>query len=468
LNSALATISGDDQGLEPGQARFPGRTCQDIIGGDARTAPAVLTTESPQFLGDEDIDFSRYTSQEFFALEMKTVWGKVWQWACREEHIPMGGDYYVYEIGQSSVIVMRTEDGIKAFHNSCLHRGTKLRAEPGMGSSPNLRCPFHGWTWDIEGKLKAVPAAWDFPHVKPEEFSLPEVRVDTWGGFVFINLDPNAPDLETYLEVLPEHFKNWDMKGRHIELHLSKELHCNWKAAQEAFMESYHVMETHPQLLPGTGDLNVQYDIYSDHVRKFHVPLGVDSPYLGQKHTEQELAHLVLAADRSLLSDDDLMVKEGETARQVLARATRKAMGLKYGINTDALSDSETIDTLEYQLFPNMILFPGLSLPMVYRFRPVGMSVDKTLFEVLVLRPNPVSGPVPDAPHCHHVKEEESYAVVSGFHQLLADVYDQDTANLRAQQQGFSASVKGKQTLANYQEVCIRHFEQVLEKYMKA
>jgi phenylpropionate dioxygenase-like ring-hydroxylating dioxygenase large terminal subunit len=466
-HNVVNDIPGDYANLKPGEARCPAPTPLEVMAGDAVPPPPVLAHESPQFLGEDDIDFSRYTSQEFFDREMEKVWTKVWQWACREEHIPQVGDYYVYEIGTYSVIVIRTEDGIKAYHNSCLHRGTKLRAEQGMGSARELRCPFHGWTWGINGQLKSVPSAWDFPHVKPEAFSLPEVRVGLWGGFVFINLDDNAECLESYLEVLPEHFKNWDMSARFIELHLSKELPCNWKAAIEAFLEAYHVLETHPQLMYGTGDANVQYDIYSDHIARYHVALGINSPHLKDPRTEQELVHMMLVADRTLLSEDDLIVKPGETARTVMARATRKVMSEKYDCDTSNLSDAETIDTIEYHVFPNMVLFPGLSLPMVYRFRPLGGSPDRTLFELLVMRPTPRSGTAPDAPECVNVTEEESYAVVPGIDPHLAHVYDQDTANLRAQQQGFKASKKGAQTLGNYQEVVVRHFENTIDKYVR-
>src|SRR5690606_11742568 len=130
--------------------------------------------------------------------------------------------------------------------------------------------------------LVSVPCAWDFPHAKPEEFRLPEVKVGLWGGFVFINLDDNAEDLEVYLQELPEHFKDWDMEHRFPEVHVAKELPCNWKAALEAFLEAYHVMETHPQLLEGTSDANIQYDIYQQHITRFYSASGASSPHLGR------------------------------------------------------------------------------------------------------------------------------------------------------------------------------------------
>ncbi len=465
----MSVTPGDDAGLKPGEARCPtAPMIQEIIKTDAIQPPPVLTHENFVYLGDEDIPFERYTSPDFFKRELEKVWLKSWQWACREEHIPEVGDNYVYEVGPYSVIVVRAESGIKAYINSCLHRGTKFRNTQGDGHASQLRCPYHGWTWNLEGELKAVPCAWDFPHVKPDEFKLPEVKVGLWGGFVFINMDEdeNAPSLEEFLAPLPEHFATWDMDKRFVELHMAKELPCNWKTAQEAFMEAYHVLETHPQLMTGQGDVQTQYDSYGDHISRFYSPGGTNSAHLENPLTDQELLDVMLVGDRSVLDPDALKLGEGETARIVMARFLRKALGEKYGVDLSRFSDSEMIDTIEYHVFPNMVLFPGLSLPMVYRFRPIGENPDRTLFEILFLRPVPENGPRPSPAECFYVKEEESYTIVPGMDYAMGEVYDQDTNNLRAQQAGFKASRKKKQTLASYQESRIRHFNRTIDKYM--
>ncbi len=456
--------------LVPGEARCPGPSVQELISSDAHPAPLILRQENYHFLGDADIPFARYTSPDFFEREIRQVWARTWQWACREEHIPQSGDYYVYEVGPYSVIVVRQRDEtVKAFVNSCLHRGTKLRPCEGEGHAQELRCPYHGWTWQLNGALKAVPCAWDFPHADPVKFHLPEVATGRWGGFIFVNLDPDPLPLADYLGVLPDHFANWDLVDRYVELHMSKELPCNWKTAQEAFLESYHVLETHPQLLSGVGDANVQYDCYGDHVSRFYAAGGVNSPHLDDPLSEQELVNRMLVGDRSVLKDD-LTVGEGETARIVMARFLRRTLGEKYGVDLSRFSDSEMIDTIEYHLFPNMVLFPGLSLPMVYRFRPIGMDPNRTLFEILFLRPVPETGERPEPAAPFPVKEEESYAIVPGMDPAFGSVYDQDTNNLRSQQQGFiNAQFSGRktgETLGNYQEVRIRHFNLTVDKYL--
>jgi hypothetical protein len=149
-----------------------------------------------------------------------------------------------------------------------------------------------------------------------------------------------------------------------------------------------------------------------------------------------------------------------------MARHLRQVMGEAYKCDLSNVSDSEMIDTIEYHVFPNMVLFPGLSLPMVYRFRPIGTDPNRTLFEILFLRPNPEGGRAPEPAEPFHVAEDQSYATAPGFDPAMGHVYDQDTDNLRAQQQGFRASATGVQQLGNYQESRIRHFQMVVDKYL--
>lgn len=171
-----------------------------------------------------------------------------------------------------------------------------------------------------------------------------------------------------------------------------------------------------------------------------------------------------LVGDRSVLGDD-LALKEGETARIVMARYLRKALGFKYDTDLSHYSDCEVIDTIEYHLLPNMVLFPGMSLPMAYRFRPIGRDPNRTLFELL-LRPVPASGEPPPPAEVYRIKEANSYSTVPGFDPASGAVYDQDANNLRAQQQGFRATKKRGQTLGNYQDVRIRHFQRTVDKYL--
>src|SRR5690606_36783617 len=189
-----------------GPSTSPEPSAQEILRRLNEQVPPPLNSEHAEFLGTEDIAYERYTSPEFFQREMDHIWTKTWQWACRLEHIPEVGDYVVYDIGKYSIIVVRSsETEIRAFQNSCLHRGTKLCSSFSQGSKPDFRCQFHGWTWNLDGSIKFIPSKWDFAHVDDGKFKLPEVKVDTRGGFVYITLDENARPLHEYLGVIPEH-----------------------------------------------------------------------------------------------------------------------------------------------------------------------------------------------------------------------------------------------------------------------
>jgi phenylpropionate dioxygenase-like ring-hydroxylating dioxygenase large terminal subunit len=436
--------------MKPGQARAKGPTVGETLRSDRHPGPAPLLEERPEFLGDEDVDFARYTSRDFFDREMESLWPKAWQWACREEHLQEVGDHHVYEVGPYSVVVVRSaEDRIQAFLNSCTHRGTKLLASEGSGYCAQFTCPFHGWSFHLDGSLKKVPGRWDFPHVSDESHRLQEVKCELWGGFVFINMDPEARPLAEYLDVLPEHFAHFPLEKRHITLHVQKILPANWKAAQEAFMEAYHNFETHDS--PNGG--NAQYDIFGKYVTRFIHNIGVYSAdaledYPGDKW-------------RNPPPDD----AEQKAARAASAQQIRESVGAKLGVDLSELSDSLMLDSIEYHLFPNMFLFPGIMIPMVYRFRPFEDSTDKSIFDLLLLEPLPDGARAPQPPEPIRLDIDQSYTEVEGL-QWLGPVYDQDTGNLDMQQKGFKTNRRGTATLGNYQESRIRRLNMTLDEFL--
>lgn len=192
--------------------RYPGNTWADVASRDGTLPPVLAQQSNPaQDLGD--IPFARYIDQDFFDREFEQVWKRVWQFACRDEHLAEPGDFFVYDIGRLSAVIVRTETGLKAFYNSCLHRGTKLKPSGSCGWSADITCPFHNWQWNLDGSLKSIPCDFEFPQVDRAKAGLAELRVENWNGMVFVNFDADAAPLEDYLEVLPEHFRNWDLRG---------------------------------------------------------------------------------------------------------------------------------------------------------------------------------------------------------------------------------------------------------------
>ncbi|MFM5931793.1 MAG: aromatic ring-hydroxylating oxygenase subunit alpha [Novosphingobium sp.] len=453
--------------LEPGKARCPAISTQDIIAADKIAAPDWVRSESYEYLGSEDISKDRYISADFARREMESMWTRTWQFACREEHIPEAGDYYVYDIGPYSFIVTRVEDGsIKAHFNACLHRGTKLKPSGTSGYAAHLKCPFHGWTWNLDGTNKKVLCPWDFPHVDTDKLTLPEARVETLGGFVWINMDAGAPALRDYLGAQAvAHIDAWKLEDRYIYCHVQKSYPANWKLTVEAFMEAYHVLDTHPQVAPSNADANSQYDVYGEHVNRFISCLGVLSPHLEGKFTEQQILDQFTIGDSSVLSDDRPMVGDG-TARQAMADMFRTMFEQATNSDLSGVSDSELLDCYSYTIFPNTYLFPGISLPMVYRFRPDPKDHRRCIYEVMFLRPAPKDGPRPDPAEPIVLRDDQSFTEAEGMDPGFGKILDQDTDNLYAQQEGLEASAKGGLTLGNYQEIRIRHFERAIDKYV--
>jgi phenylpropionate dioxygenase-like ring-hydroxylating dioxygenase large terminal subunit len=457
--------------LRPGEARCPGPSTRDLILGDSTPSPAPLLVESYEFEGDADVAFEEYTSAAYAAAEHEHMWSRTWQWACRDEHIPEPGDYYVYDIGDRSALIVRQPDGsVRAFHNACLHRGTQLKPPATNGYSPQLRCPFHGWTWTLEGELSFLPCEWDFPHVERDDFRLPQVRTGSWGGFVFVNFDDDpehpARSLDEYLGVLPEHFAEWDLARRYVEVHVRKRLPANWKASAAAFLEAYHILETHSQSILTAGDANAQYDVFGDNVSRFIHTIATTSPHVPveERPDEQRLLEIMMA--RKDPGQDVPEVPPGQRARDVYARHMQTVLGEAYDNDFSTLSVTETIDSIEYFLFPNAFFFPGLQIPLCYRFRPDGPDPDRCVFEVLFLRPHPRSGIVPLPAEPVDLDVHDSYTTVPGMPGSLGAVLDQDTANLAAQTRGFKASKKRGQTLGNYQEIRARHLHSMVRRYV--
>ncbi|GGC19858.1 (2Fe-2S)-binding protein [Novosphingobium marinum] len=204
-----------------------------------------------------EIPGGRYTSDEFYALEMEQLWMRSWLVAGREEEIAKSGQYKLFDRLGKQVIICRGTDGeIRAFHNTCRHRGAPIVGDK-CGKSNLLVCRYHSWCYDLTGRLIRVPEEHDFGEFDKAEHGLLEVRCETWDGWIFLNFDSGAAPLLDDLGQLVEDLAPLDMANLRIKGYLRYEITCNWKAALDAFLEAYHVKAIHPQtvdkLLDGKG-----------------------------------------------------------------------------------------------------------------------------------------------------------------------------------------------------------------------
>ena len=458
MNKQADKLQGDG-------GRFEGTTFQDLLDLENVDVPEFLRTKSNPYLGDEDLPVERYISQEFFDLEKEKLWPKVWQMVCREEDIPEAGDHFVYDIIDRSVIVTRTESGaIKGYINSCLHRGRTLRDESGCVSE--FRCPFHGATWDLEGNFKGIPCQWDFEHLEDRDMRLPQVQVDSWGGFVFINFDENCRPLAEYMEVMPEHFARYPLHKYYKGVHVQRVMACNWKVGAEAFMESFHTVETHKQIMTFTGDANSQYDTFGDHISRSVTPMAVASPHL-EDITQEQITRDVLKLSGRMGTDSDEKVNmpEGMDARRYVAEMNREIFAEASGEDLSDATMAELEDAILYSLFPNFQVWIGYCGNIVYRFLPNGNDPDSCIFDVMVLLRYPEGTERPEPAPCIVIPEDEPFSSCEMLG-ALGPVFDQDDANLPSVQKGMKASRKGAVSLASYQESRIRHMHRTIDKYL--
>ena len=441
-----------------GTGRSPGISYQNLLDTDTHEVPAVLRLESPQYLGDVDIPIDRYISEEWHQREVSCLWSRVWQYACREDEIPEVGDYYIYEIVRASYLVIRVApDEIRAYPNACLHRGRQLKDYDGRCSE--IRCPYHGFAWELNGDLKDVPAVWDFPHVEPESFELPQCAVGIWAGMVFINPDSEAEALHDFLGEIVQHFECWNFGRRYKQAHVAKVIHANWKITQEAFCDAYHVSATHPQILPYLGDTNSQVDIWNNFARAI-TPGGTPSPELGWKPSEDQIMRTLL--DVRVDQELPTAVPSGRTAREVAAEASRDRWRPAAGDWVDHMSDAEMMDSIDYTVFPNLHPW-GAFNRILYRFRPNGNDHRSSIMECIFLAPYGDEKPEP-AP-IHWLGDEEPFTNAPELG-MLGKVFDQDVANMAKVQLGLETTRKSGVTLSIYQESKVRWLHQRLSDWV--
>jgi len=406
-------------------------------------------------MGSGLIASERYTSPEFMRLEWERMWTKVWNCAGRLQDVPNVGDYFTTELGSESFIIVREapgDGGIRAYFNVCLHRGNQLR-NPGSGHVETFQCAYHFFEWNIDGSLKKVPDIETFAQDVPcEQFRLREAKCDTWGGFIFFNMDPDAESLHDFLGIVPEHLAPYHFDEMYIVQDKTIEWDCNWKTSVDAFNEIYHVQGIHPQLLESLDDINVQIDLYERHNR-YLVPFGVVSPrYADQDEVTEPMKNMMRGAG----IDPDTFEGSMADVRPRLQTANRERYNAM-GIDVSALNDDQMTDDYHYYIFPNLTFNTHATGFLFFRQRPHATDPNKMLFDVQSYTRIPDGAEPPPRPRHEQFKHGEI---------SLGLVLDQDAYNLPRVQKGMnSAAYPG--LWINYRERRIRHMHQTIDDYIQ-
>ena len=201
--------------------------------------------------GAQTLPAHYYADPKHFRTELERIHFSMWLWAGREERIPEPGDYFLLNFAGESVIVTRTESGkVKAYHNVCRHRGTRLCKETsGKLEGGKVRCPYHAWAYSCDdGRLVNAVHMDQTEGFQREEFPLHALSADTWDGHIFVHFDPQAPPLADHLLDIPERFRAWNMAELQVAHRLDYVLECNWKLVIQNYSECLHCPIIHPQL----------------------------------------------------------------------------------------------------------------------------------------------------------------------------------------------------------------------------
>jgi phenylpropionate dioxygenase-like ring-hydroxylating dioxygenase large terminal subunit len=302
----------------------------------------------------------RYYSAAFAQLEVERMWPKVWQLACTVDHVAEPGDYFEYRCGPYSVLIVRGDDGtLRAFQNVCRHRGNSLCA--GAGSDlRELRCGYHGWTWDLAGSLKRVPNRKGFGALQMAELPLFAVGVDTWERLVFVNLDSAAPPLADYLEAVPDDIAWLGLGDFRCYATMTVEVDANWKTIADGFSETYHIQTLHPELHKCMDDVDAPQVIWG-HTGKSEQIYGVPSPHLKEPLSDADIWDAYVRTQGALMGVAEGtpfpadQCQPGLSVAEVIAERTR-AFAAGRGVDASWASTDQVMRLNQYNIFPNMTL----------------------------------------------------------------------------------------------------------------
>ncbi len=330
-----------------------------------------------------------YTSAEHLRREWAGMWRHVWLMAGRLADIPTPGDLLTFEIGPESVLVVRQEDGgVKAFHNVCQHRGHLLRP-PGVhpGSMP-IRCPYHGWTYGGDGRLRHAPHIESFEgRVCVGETSLAPVRAESFAGFAWISFAPSIEPLERYLAPVGGFLAPYKLEEWALVDDVSIELEANWKTALDAWNENYHVQGIHPQLLSAIDDTKVEIQLYERHSRLL-VPFAVPSSSLSDR---EEIGEALAGLISSAGLDPASFAGRASEVRGALIEAGRADAAAR-NLDVAGLSAEQLVDAHNFHVFPNVTLVCWYSRALLYRFCPHATDPNRCVVDYQIYE-RPARGP---------------------------------------------------------------------------
>jgi phenylpropionate dioxygenase-like ring-hydroxylating dioxygenase large terminal subunit len=422
-----------------------------------------------------------YVSEDYARAERDRLWRKVWLQVGRVEELPDVGNYLTHEILDDSIIAVRVApDKIVAHHNVCPHRGRRLIDVPkgarnATGKKIGFTCAYHGWRFDLDGTNTHILHKDDWQGcLTAENTHLTPVKVDTWGGWIWINMDPNCEPLRQWLEPAASMLDPFQLQNMRVRWRKWGIFDCNWKVALEAFNETYHVQTTHPEFNK-FGEFRGWARVQGQHSN-----IGYDAP----KNVDQnQQAKLRVGTGDARLSTAELQAYTWEKAntnttktlvdaalrlKDELPEGTPSSEVLQHWLKTAREDDERrgvvwpVVDPAHvgksgtaWQIFPNFQIGHAVNNALCYSARPYGYDPDKCIFEGAVYELFP-EGEEPRTEWEFCAPTEEAWCYV----------LSQDFSNMAAVQQGMkSAGFKGPRPNP-YMERSTLNLHRNLARYM--
>jgi nitrite reductase/ring-hydroxylating ferredoxin subunit len=425
----------------------------------------------------------RYYDRGFYELEKRHLWPRIWQMAARLEEIPNAGDYVEYVVAGNSILIVRQRDGgVKALHNACRHRATEIAKGCGRLPGGQLVCPFHGWRWNLDGSPNYIfmEETFDPATLNDDDLRLQECKVEIWANMVWINMDRDARPLADYLAPVQALLDGTGVGNMRVKWWKQVVLNSNWKMAEEAFFEAYHVMQTHPQLLMGgdeeAGEVmsrGVEYTAFANGHARFQSPTRENMEYLetgdGAMNGDVfiESGRLLANGQDAMTLDRDIQIFEGLRNKIGIDApdfAAQAVEGLyEYAANAGIPMPDPTPETMQLWggdivLFPNFLMLPMYGNCLSYRSRPYNDDPEWTLFDVWSLTTYP-EGQEPERAEPAGVFDKDDIE-----HWGL--IPRQDFGNIERQQRGLHSESYRASRLSAVYEKSIANLHQEIDRYI--
>lgn len=450
----------EDFTLEPGE----------ITADFEAKSPYRLDELHPNIADYRAVSVKQFIDPAAKVREEEKLWSKVWLLAGVSSDIPEPGDWFRFDIGPQSIIVVRGKEGeVEAFYNVCKHRGNELVQDDFGKGATSFTCIMHSWRYNLKGKNVRVTDRDTFgPEALCQNLDLTPVHARDWGGLIFVNMAEDPMPFEEYFADLMPMLASYKMDQMYVVKDLSIEVPANWKTMYSVFNENYHAHATHPQIKPYVDDYNVQYDHYRNGHNRHLFPVAVVSPrWPDSRFINMGLAYMMMEAGVKTSG----FKGDARHVRRAIQAAKRKPDNA-YGMDFTGFTDNQLTDDWNPSLFPNVTLNMHPEGILLQRFRPHPTDPGKGYNDVIVLSAKVGEGRRPPA-----YMGVEDHVDVSGKTRPArrrtthedpqgGEVVEQDIANMVTLQRGMHSRGLNDTIVFSEQERRIQHFLAELDLYL--